>query len=117
MKVLINDVKYVPFIDKGNADALDVSFWASDIDEQLTVREYFHRLLSTLWHEEDGFSGKRPFGNSCWQLSMIYGLIESGFIAGNIERDDELLVEYATYNEKEANEFIQSIIARMCLGE
>lgn len=32
-----------------------------------TVREYLQALLLVLWMEEEGFSGKRPFGNSGWQ--------------------------------------------------
>lgn len=32
-----------------------------------TIGEYLKKLLLTLWDEEDGFSGKRPFGNSSWK--------------------------------------------------
>lgn len=33
----------------------------------LTVRDYLKALLRRLWLEQEGFSGKRPFGNSGWE--------------------------------------------------
>jgi len=39
--------------------------------EPITVRQYFARLLSVLWDDEESFSGKRPFGNSDWSYGDI----------------------------------------------
>jgi hypothetical protein len=36
-----------------------------------TVRDYLKALLLKLWEEEEGFSGKRPFGNSGWKHELI----------------------------------------------
>ncbi len=49
----------------------------------VTLREYFHALLSTLWHEEEGFSGKRPFGNSGWQGDVYRPLAKAGYVTGD----------------------------------
>ena len=34
--------------------------------KRITIREYLRELLLTLWREGEGFSGKRPFGDSGW---------------------------------------------------
>ena len=54
-----------------------------------TIRDYLMALLLTLWNEADGFSGKRPFGNSDWEWDLYYPLIEAGIVAGKFESDDE----------------------------
>lgn len=43
-----------------------------------TVKEYLVKLLETVWVEEEGFSGKRPFGNSGWQYYLIEPVIKAG---------------------------------------
>lgn len=50
-----------------------------------TVREYLKALLSTLWREEDCFSGKRPFGNSGWQYEVYTALVKAGAINGSLD--------------------------------
>jgi hypothetical protein len=37
----------------------------------LTIGGYLQALLLRLWQEEEGFGGKRPFGNSCWKLDLF----------------------------------------------
>ena len=51
-------------------------------DETITVREYLHKLLETLWIEGEGFSSKRPFGNSGWENDLIIPLVKAGFVEG-----------------------------------
>lgn len=62
--------------------ALAVRF-ASDAGEG-SLRDYLYELLSTLWAEEESFSGKRPFGNSGWQYQPIEALIEAGIVADEV---------------------------------
>lgn len=45
-----------------------------------TLATYLQDLLHTLWVEEEGFSGKRPFGNSYWQYEVYEALIQAGLI-------------------------------------
>ncbi|QHR75948.1 hypothetical protein JR321_gp052 [Escherichia phage anhysbys] len=113
--VVINGQRYVPVVEKAEPDALDVVFEDDDLGT-VTVREYFRRLLSTLWEEEDNFSGKRPFGNSCWQFDLIIGLIDAGYLEGKVYRDEDGGIEDTDYDREEADKLIQGLIARMCLG-
>ncbi len=43
-----------------------------------TVRDYLKALLLRVWTEEEGFSGKRPFGNSGWKNEVYDALIRGG---------------------------------------
>lgn len=52
-----------------------------------TIRDYFKKLLSELWIEGEGFSGKRPFGNSGWDLEIYTTLVEHHLIKGNFDED------------------------------
>jgi hypothetical protein len=36
-----------------------------------TITGYFRALLTKLFEEEEGFSGKRPFGNSGWIYAVL----------------------------------------------
>lgn len=47
------------------------------------IHEYFKSLLSAVLQEEEGFSGKRPFGNSGWKNELYQPLVEAGLIQGD----------------------------------
>ncbi len=55
-----------------------------------TIRGYLVALLATLWREEEGFSGKRPFGNSDWPCDLYLPLVKAGFITGRLDEDGYL---------------------------
>jgi hypothetical protein len=67
-------------------DIAELKFRSDDLNETLTIREYLQRLLTTLWYEEEGFSGKRPFGNSSWQYEVFDPLVRYGVVPGDIEK-------------------------------
>lgn len=50
-----------------------------------TIRDYLKGLLTNLWTEGEGFSGKRPFGNSGWRHDLYRPLIAAGFPAEDYE--------------------------------
>lgn len=50
-----------------------------------TVRGYLVALLAELWREEEGFSGKRPFGNSSWQYDIYVPMVTAGMISGRLD--------------------------------
>lgn len=50
-----------------------------------TVRGYLVELLATVWREEEGFSGKRPFGNSDWQWEVYASLVKAGLLDGSVK--------------------------------
>lgn len=67
-------------------DALGLRF-DSDAGDNGTVRQYLYALLSTLWDEQEGFSGKRPFGNSGWDYDLYKPLIKAGYMDGKLDED------------------------------
>jgi hypothetical protein len=79
---------------------LDHEFESMDFDGVVSYREYFKELLRAVWLEEEGFDGKRPFGNSGWQCDPIDGLIEGGFAK----------------TEKQAEKLILKMIEDLCSG-
>jgi hypothetical protein len=70
-----------------------------------TVREYLARLVECVLFEGEGFSGKRPFGNSGWMYDFYQPLVVAGLVDGEIDeygyikvdrrQADELLIAAA----------------------
>ena len=54
-----------------------------------TIKGYLKALLFTLWDEGEGFSGKRPFGNSGWENDLAFALVKGKFIKGTIYTEME----------------------------
>lgn len=71
-------------------DLLELKFYSDDLNEELTIREFMQRLLITLFDEMEGFSGKRPFGNSSWDDDLIKCLVRNHIIIGEIDEDGYL---------------------------
>ena len=93
MEVLIDGVKYVPAAPaptgKTLGDALEISF-DSDAGDAMTVRQYLHALLRAVWEDQEGFSGKRPFGNSGWEHDLYGPLAKAGFVdLGPLDEDGD----------------------------
>lgn len=65
-----------------------------------TVRDMLAELLTKVWEEAEGFSGKRPFGNSDWQ-TVVYGqLVKAGLLEGELDEDGYLeSVDYGAGEE------------------
>jgi hypothetical protein len=61
-----------------NPEWLDLRFDCDDLDGEVSIREYFAALLSAVWEEQEGFSGKRPFGNSGWYCDLRDALATVG---------------------------------------
>jgi len=72
-----------------------------------TVRDYLKALLSTLWTEDEGFSGKRPFGNSGWKYEVYGALVKAGLVKGSL--DDEGYVN--SCDNSAADAMIQNAIS------
>lgn len=71
------------------ADVLALAMQDNDADAK-TVRDYLKALVATLWREGEGFSGKRPFGNSGWDWDLHRPLVVAGFAAGTVDEDGEI---------------------------
>jgi hypothetical protein len=61
--------------------------------EAKTVGDYLRKLLKLVWHDEEGFDGKRPFGNSGWQTEVYKALIKADLVSGHLDSDGD--IEYA----------------------
>lgn len=55
-----------------------------------TIGEYLEKLLLTLWVEEEGFSGKRPFGNSGWKYDVYSALVSADVVFGKFDEEGYL---------------------------
>lgn len=64
---------------------LDLKLDNPDFPENFTIRDYLRQLLTTLWVEKEGFSGKRPFGNSGWEYDLYRPLLVAGVIDGRLD--------------------------------
>lgn len=84
------------------AQVLCVPMQENDADAG-TIREYLVALARNVWREGECFSGKRPFGNSCWQAEVYRALFEAELISG-VKRDDYGWLEEA--DEVEGNRLI-----------
>ena len=64
-----------------------------DVDSDMTVNDYLRDLLVTLLEEGEGFSGKRPLGNSGWEDAMSRSIALVGVVeyerTGDPEDEDE----------------------------
>jgi hypothetical protein len=75
-----------------------------------TVRDYLISLLTELWREEEGFSGKRPFGNSGWQYEVYAPIVRAGLLPGSFNEYDEL---GGDFEYRQADELILAAIAEL----
>ena len=77
--------------------------------EGYTIRKYLTELLVTLWSEGEGFSGKRPFGNSGWQWDVYVPLVRAGLISGEIDKQYDEVVDV---DEATGADFVVKLIER-----
>lgn len=78
-----------------------------------TIRGYLKALLFALWEEGEGFSGKRPFGNSGWDGDLAFPLVRAKIIKGKIytEEDGDEIDQYLDdYDSRALNNIIRKCI-------
>ncbi|MGC4886615.1 hypothetical protein [Micromonospora sp. DT227] len=51
-----------------------------------TIRDYLVELVAAVWRDDEGFSGKRPFGDSGWDHELIVPLVRAGLVDGTFDR-------------------------------
>ena len=71
-------------------ELLELALFSTDLDKTVSLREYLKELLSKVWEEGEGFSGKRPFGDSGWERQLEIDMIESGLRPYRKDKYDEL---------------------------
>lgn len=87
---------------------LDVPMKKNDSGAK-TIGGYLRALLKELWAEGEGFSGKRPFGNSGWERDIYKALIEAKLVKGTLDEDGY----YENCDEAAANKLIFKAIEQM----
>jgi len=117
MKVVIDGIQYIPAPKPAEGKdldaALDVRF-NSDAGSQITVRDYFCKLLTTLWKERESFSGKRPFGNSGWEYEVHHALAKAGFIdLGEYSEETEEFWQATREHHEKADAYCLELIKRV----
>ena len=55
-----------------------------------SIRGYLKALLEELFMNGEGFSGKRPFGNSGWEYELYTPLLKAGLVGGKFDGDGYL---------------------------
>ena len=66
-----------------------------------TIYQYLLTLSHNVWIESEGFSGKRPFGNSGWEHEIYHALAKAGHIESKTDQWGDL-----DYNTSEADKLI-----------
>jgi len=84
------------------ANILELEFESTDLDQTVTIREFFGILMRTLWEEKENFSGKHPFGNSSWDSDLICCLIKNKLVTGSLDGYGDI----ADYNQDEVDKFV-----------
>lgn len=74
--------------------------------EAATIGDYFRALLKQIWTEGEGFSGKRPFGNSGWDSEIYAALVKDGAVKGKLDSEGYL----EKCDEAKANSLIMEAI-------
>ena len=70
-----------------NKEILNLEFHSEDLNENVTIREYFYKLMEAFWNEKENFSPKRPLGNSDWDGDIILCLIKNKLVEGSIDEN------------------------------
>lgn len=79
-----------------------------------TVRDFLKALLGELWFKEEGFSGKRPFGNSGWKRNVEVALVKAGAVKGAIfTYEEDGSIELESIDHKAADALILKAIAAL----
>jgi hypothetical protein len=63
------------------------------------LREYLKKILTTLLREDEGFSGKRPLGNSGWQQELGNAMACVDLIPGACVDEDDIWFEWSEYEQ------------------
>ncbi len=85
-----------------------LEFYSTDLNEDITIEWFLIKLLSTLWSEEECFSGKKPLENSSWKRDIEKALIQAGYIAGKVFTNGNIEVR-----ESDVNLIMQEVIGRL----
>lgn len=67
----------------------DRPFECYDFSQPITLRWWVFQTITKLFYETEGFSGKRPHGNSGWDYYLYRPFIDAGLITEPFTDDQE----------------------------
>lgn len=97
-------------------EILDYKYIFEDADADC-LRDYFYTLVHTLWCEGEGFSGKRPFGNSGWEYDIYNALVTMGAVKGKFEYDEGEPCGLMDFDKVVADNLVPKLIAHCFYGD
>ncbi|MBP3933437.1 MAG: hypothetical protein J6D44_06155 [Pseudomonas sp.] len=116
MNVTINGTRYVPAQEPcENPGLLDFVWSFPDAGGDMPIRDYLRELLATLWMKQDCFSGKRPFGNSCWDIDLYRALCGAGAIDAPLD-ENGIYDPISGEQMRKGHKIIYKLIVEMCRG-
>lgn len=83
---MTDDQPTQPLTEPTGEEVLSTPMGENDADAA-NIRGYLIKLLEVLWEEQEGFGGKRPFGNSSWEYELHGALLDAGYITGQRDED------------------------------
>lgn len=86
-------------------EILDLPMIHNDANAK-TIGDYLVKLLAVVWDENEGFSGKRPFGNSGWEQELYIALAHGGALEATFDEDGYL----DEYDSRAADALIRTAI-------
>lgn len=97
-----------------NKEILELKFESTDLGKEISIKDFFKELLTTLFKEGECFSGKRPFGNSEWDYDLCVCFAKNGIINGrNQIEPDYPEDEDWDYDSAEAEKKILELIKEL----
>ena len=93
-------------------EILNLDIGDNDSGER-TVGGYLRKLLRDVWIEQEGFNGKRPFGNSGWDRDIKAPMLRAGLITGTL--DEEGYIE--ELDDDQADELVLAVIDQLGIPE
>lgn len=105
----------IEYTDEKLQEILDAPYEGFKDCDAWSIRSYLYLLLATLWEEGEGFSGKRPFGNSDWEYDLYKCLVSNGYIKGEIEDCGNGYCDLTSFDKLKANQLIRILILH-CTG-
>lgn len=67
------------------------TFYCDELGKEVTIGDWWKAMMLELNREEEGFSGKRPLGNSSWKHDAQIALVQAGLIEGEIDEEEGYL--------------------------
>lgn len=69
---------------------LKSKIWYNDPSSTETILDYLCEIFVALLQEQEGFSGKRPLGESSWMYQIYGALVHGGWVDGAFDQDGYL---------------------------